>query len=231
MDFVTTEKDLKYGKTRMPLALSRLYDEDLMSDEEVEKAKVEMKKNGMVIESPSSKITVDVNNYNQEDIMVNFEHKQEAYRKSSIHTKVKALHSPMMANTQRGETLYCRERVPEDQEDVSKYVFEDFKILRMIGKGTFGKVYLVTNKQNGSLYAMKSIRKDVVIEHDSLESLSVEKLILLQVKHPFIINMEHVFTKAARIYFVMKFIQGGELFKHLSEQKRFSEHRTKFYAA
>jgi hypothetical protein len=64
MDFVTTEKDVKNGKTRMPLGLSRLYEEDLMSDEDVEKAQVEMRMNGMSIESPSSRITVDVNNYN-----------------------------------------------------------------------------------------------------------------------------------------------------------------------
>jgi hypothetical protein len=53
---------------------------------------------------------------------------------------------------------------------------------------------------------MKSIRKDVVLEHDSLESLKVEKLILLQVKHPFIISMDHVFAKEMRIYFVMAFV-------------------------
>ena len=78
---------------------------------------------------------------------------------------------------------------------------------------------------------MKSIRKDVVIEHDSLESLKVEKMILLQVSHPFIISMEHVFAKATRIYFVMAFVQGGELFKHLSEERRFKESSTKFYAS
>lgn len=49
----------------------------------------------------------------------------------------------------------------------------------MIGRGTFGKVYLVENNRNKKLYAMKSIRKDVIIDHDSLESLKVEKLILL----------------------------------------------------
>ena len=78
---------------------------------------------------------------------------------------------------------------------------------------------------------MKAIRKDVVLEHDSLESLKVEKLILLQVRHPFIISMDHVFAKSTRIYFVMAFVQGGELFKHLSEQRRFSEERVKFYGA
>ena len=78
---------------------------------------------------------------------------------------------------------------------------------------------------------MKVIRKDIVIQHDSIDSLEVEKLILLQVNHPFIIGMDYVFQKAYRIYFIMDFIQGGELFKHLSEQKRFSEEKAKFYAA
>ena len=80
-------------------------------------------------------------------------------------------------------------------------------------------------------FAMKCIRKDVVIKHESIDSLQVEKMILNQVNHPFIIGMEYVFQKAYRIYFLMDFIQGGELFKHLSEEKRFSEEKTKFYAA
>ena len=54
---------------------------------------------------------------------------------------------------------------------------------------------------------MKSIRKDVVIDHDSLESLRIEKLILLQVDHPFIISMQYVFQKSLRIYFLMDYIE------------------------
>lgn len=104
-------------------------------------------------------------------------------------------------------------------------------MINIIGKGTFGKVYLVLNKHTKQLYAMKSIRKDIVLEHDSLENLHLEKTILNQVNHPFIISMEFVFIKSLRIYFIMDFIQGGELFKHLSEQRRFSEERAKFYAA
>ena len=72
---------------------------------------------------------------------------------------------------------------------------------------------------------MKSIRKDVVIEQDSIESLKLEKLILLQVNHPFIISMEYVFQKSYRIYFLMDFIQGGELFKHLADARRFENSR------
>jgi hypothetical protein len=53
---------------------------------------------------------------------------------------------------------------------------------------------------------MKSIRKDIVVEHDSIESLHLEKVILLQVNHPFIISMEYVYHKHLRIYFIMDFI-------------------------
>ena len=49
--------------------------------------------------------------------------------------------------------------------------------------------------------------------------------------HPFIIGLDYVFQKSYRIYFIMDFIQGGELFKHLTDCKRFSEYKAKFYAA
>lgn len=71
-------------------------------------------------------------------------------------------------------TLYSKDKEQDEQA-----VFEDFKIIRLIGRGTFGKVYLVQSQINQKYFAMKSIRKDVVIEHDSLESLKVEKMILL----------------------------------------------------
>ena len=114
---------------------------------------------------------------------------------------------------------------------MSKFSFEDYQIVKKIGQGTFGKVYLVKNSKNDKMYAMKAIRKDLIVETDSVDSLRVEKLILLQVRHPFIISMEQVFAQETRIYFIMQFMQGGELFKHLSERKRFPETLVKFYGA
>jgi serine/threonine protein kinase len=140
--------------------------------------------------------------------LANIEHKQMAMRRKSSVTRPNEPNS-MPTGKERSVSLYQRNK--------EIYEFEDFKIIKLIGRGTFGKVYLVKNEKTNSLHAMKSIRKDVVLEHDSLESLKVEKLILLQVKHPFIISMENVFAKSTRIYFIMAFVQGGELFKHLSE--------------
>jgi serine/threonine protein kinase len=71
--------------------------------------------------------------------------------------------------------------------------FEHFDVIKCVGRGTFGKVFLVKCRLDGKLYAMKVIRKDIVIQHDSIASLEVEKMILLQVNHPFIVGMDYVF--------------------------------------
>jgi len=99
----------------------------------------------------------------------------------------------------------------------------DFKIKKMIGKGTFGKVYQVEHSVDGRQYAMKCIRKDVVLENDHMENITLEKDILFQIDHPFLVNMEFVFQNEFRIYFLMKFVEGGELFRHLVQVKRFKE--------
>jgi serum/glucocorticoid-regulated kinase 2 len=101
----------------------------------------------------------------------------------------------------------------------------------MIGKGAFGKVYLVQNRNTQKVYAMKCIRKDVVIDQDFFESLKLEKDILYNVEHPFIVSMDFVFQNDFRIYFLMNFIKGGELFRHLTRVKRFNEEQAQFLIA
>lgn len=68
-------------------------------------------------------------------------------------------------------------------------------------------MYLIQNKNTKLFYAMKSIRKDVVVELNSIKNIHVEKRILLQVNHPFLISMEYVFLKCTRIYFIMDYIR------------------------
>lgn len=64
----------------------------------------------------------------------------------------------------------------------------------MLGKGTFGKVYLVENKNNpDQKYAMKCIRKDAILENDQMDNITLERDILRTVNHPFLVNMEYVF--------------------------------------
>lgn len=108
---------------------------------------------------------------------------------------------------------------------------EDFEMMRIVGKGTFGKVFQVMHKKTKKVYAMKCIRKDVVLENEQMDSLKLEKEILYSIEHPFIVGMDYVFENNHRIFFLMDFIEGGELFRHLVQVRRFPEDQARFMIA
>ena len=85
-------------------------------------------------------------------------------------------------------------------------------MISVVGRGTFAKVFLVHLPSNHKFYALKSMRKDVIIDKNSIENINLERLIMLQVDHPFIVAMHYVFQRNLRIYFVMDYVDGGELF-------------------
>ena len=72
---------------------------------------------------------------------------------------------------------------------------EDFDILSQLGRGTFGRVYLGELDKNGkkTLYAIKAIRKDVLIEYDQVQSTMLEKDIMFEADHPFLVGMDYLF--------------------------------------
>ena len=109
--------------------------------------------------------------------------------------------------------------------------FDDFNFIMVLGRGTFGKVFLVELKATKKLYAIKSIRKDILLEYEQVESTMLEKQIMIEVDHPFLINMDYVLKNELRLYFVMPFIRGGELYKVMKASRRFKEDTVKFYAA
>ena len=113
----------------------------------------------------------------------------------------------------------------------SNVQLEDFEIQCQLGRGTFGRVYLAILPATGKKYAIKAIRKDVLLEYDQITSTALEKDILFSADHPYLCGMDYMFQSEARIYFVMPFINGGELYKIFQEQKRFDESVVKFYAA
>jgi len=108
---------------------------------------------------------------------------------------------------------------------------EDFKYISVIGKGTFGKVYLSQLKNTSKLFAIKSIRKDVLLDLEQVQNTKLEKDILFSCDHPFLVGMDYLFQSPLRLYFVMPFINGGELYKIFQSYRRFPEEQVKFYAA
>jgi serum/glucocorticoid-regulated kinase 2 len=82
-------------------------------------------------------------------------------------------------------------------------------------------VFLVYLPTNGKFYALKSMRKDVIQDKNSVENIHLERLIMLQVDHPFIVSMHYVFQRTNRIYFAMDYVEGGEIFQYIRSLRRF----------
>jgi hypothetical protein len=71
--------------------------------------------------------------------------------------------------------------------------YEDFKLIMMLGRGTFGKVFLAELTKQNKLYAIKAIRKDVLIEYNQVQNTKLEKDILFSCDHPFLVGMDYLF--------------------------------------
>lgn len=100
---------------------------------------------------------------------------------------------------------------------------EDFHLLKVLGRGAFGKVILAKKKSSGKIYAIKVLKKQVIIDLEQLEHTKAEKKILSHVNHPFLVGLEYAFQTNSKLYFVMEFMEGGELFQHLKNAKYFPE--------
>lgn len=114
---------------------------------------------------------------------------------------------------------------------VSAPSLDSFKMIKVIGKGSFGKVFLVREKQTNEMFALKVLKKDNIIKRNQVEHTKTERSVLGYVKHPFIVGLNMAFQSKDKLYFVLDYCAGGELFFHLGKVGKFSEHRACFYAA
>ena len=117
------------------------------------------------------------------------------------------------------------------QEFTTKVVRGDFDEMKVLGKGSFGKVLLVRYKKNQKLYAMKILKKAVIMKNNEEIHTKTERKILAKINHPFIVSLYFAFQDEKKLYLITEFMQGGELFYHLHRERFFSNERTQFYAA
>ncbi|KAK8171265.1 kinase-like domain-containing protein [Phyllosticta citrichinensis] len=111
---------------------------------------------------------------------------------------------------------------------------EDFQILKLIGKGTFGQVFQVRKKDTGRIYAMKVLSKKVIVQKKEVAHTLGERNILVRTAmadSPFIVGLKFSFQTPTDLYLVTDYMSGGELFWHLQKEGRFNEARAKFYIA
>jgi p70 ribosomal S6 kinase len=109
---------------------------------------------------------------------------------------------------------------------------QDFALLKVIGMGAFGKVLQVRNKHSSQVLAMKIISKRLLRKKQGyIENIQAERNILMRVKHPFVVTMHCSFQTKEKLFIIMDFLAGGELFLRLGREGIFLEHQAAFYLA
>ena len=108
---------------------------------------------------------------------------------------------------------------------------DDFTLLRVVGRGAFGKVFQVRERASGAVYAMKVMRKAPILAKGQGAYVRAERDVLTSVIHPYIVTLRYSFQTDAKLYLVLDFVAGGHLFFQLYRQGIFSEDLARLYAA
>lgn len=116
-------------------------------------------------------------------------------------------------------------------EASKKLSIEDFTLLKVVGKGSYGTVMLARKKDNDEVLAIKMLKKSYLKKRKQEDHTMSERSILQNINHPFIVNLRYAFQNKEKLYFALEFCPGGELFFHLQRVENFDEEVTRFYSA
>lgn len=108
---------------------------------------------------------------------------------------------------------------------------EDFAILNILGTGTFGKVHLCVHRGTGMYYCLKILKKQTIYRFKQMDHVENEKQILLQLRHPGIVQLYATFTTQDALVMLMEYVPGGELFYYIRRFGRLAEDIARLYAA
>uniref|UniRef100_A0A9J7X0T4 Ribosomal protein S6 kinase n=2 Tax=Cyprinus carpio TaxID=7962 RepID=A0A9J7X0T4_CYPCA len=150
-------------------------------------------------------------------------------------------HQVLEDSTLEDENLSCQEEVSVKEISITHHVKEgsekadpqQFELRKVLGQGSFGKVFLVrktTGPDAGQLYAMKVLKKATLKVRDRVRT-KMERDILVEVNHPFIVKLHYAFQTEGKLYLILDFLRGGDLFTRLSKEVMFTEEDVKFYLA
>jgi serine/threonine protein kinase len=104
-----------------------------------------------------------------------------------------------------------------------------FEVLQVLGKGSFGEVFLVQKRDSKMLYAMKVLRKDKIMGQNLIKYAKTERNVLSYVKHPFIVSLNYAFQTPEKLFLILDYCPGGDLGFQINREKKFDEFRARIY--
>jgi serine/threonine-protein kinase Psk1 len=166
-------------------------------------------------ETPAEELTEDMVSYH-----INID--QDFISQSMADEEARSTSTLTMTPDQRASSMIVR-----------KMTASDFTPIKCLGDGAFGTVLLVRQNATGRLFAQKQLTKATIKVHKRrIESTMSERSILELVnRHPFIVNLFYAFQDHEKLYLILEYASGGELFRHLEMEKFFTEEVAAFYIA
>lgn len=126
----------------------------------------------------------------------------------------------------------CSSLNSEPPVNTERVDLSHFELLKVVGKGGFGKVNACQRRTTDELYALKRMSKCEVIKREShIRMVMIERNVMAKLSSQFLCTLDHAFQNATELFFIMPFMQGGDLRYHMSQRACFSEADARFYIA
>ena len=123
-----------------------------------------------------------------------------------------------------------RIRIPSHLQDVTLSI-GSFTVNRVLSRRTLGKVLLVSRSSTGEMFAIKTVKKSLLLDRKLKKHAMGERNVLAEIRSEFVVKLHFAFQNAERLYLVLEYMQGGELFCHFRQQGKFKFQTARFYAA
>jgi len=123
----------------------------------------------------------------------------------------------------------CSSDIYMESTDKEQIGPQSFIAHKLLGKGSFGEVYLVQKINSNNFYAMKVIKKKKIMNENLVKYVLTERRVMSEMNHPFIVKLHFAFQSNSRLFLVMDYCPGGDLTDYLRKEKKFTEERAKIY--
>ena len=157
-----------------------------------------------------NELEVNLNKSNLDD--------EEEHLTSFARTSSTKINDPNFTNLNTAETI------THAQNHRRQMGLDDFELIKVIGRGSYAKVFLVEYKKTNKCYAMKVIKKSMVNDDEDIDWVQTEKHVFEQAtNHPFLVGLHSCFQTESRLFFVIEYLCGGDLMYHMQRKRRLPE--------